>query len=145
MLGTHFNLNGQHSVILLRLSHILKANKWRGCQLTLSSSIPNEFSTTSTVPLLCTIIRFTKERSTKDVKKKDAITIGDTTATIFFYQNKDFVTGPHMIVVRADWFNIYTAHFLIAVLNFLRFNITSPACHSTVIVLLSWQQYVLLH
>ena len=22
-----------------------------------------------------------------------------------------------MIVVRADWFNIYTAHFLIAVLN----------------------------
>ena len=78
-------------------------------------------------------------------EKKDAITIGDTTATIFFYQNKDFVTGPHMIVVRADWFNIYTAHFLIAVLNFLRFNIASPACHSTVIVLLSWQQYVLLH
>lgn len=58
----------------------------------------------------------------------------------FFYQNKDFVTGPHMIVVRADWFNIYTAHFLIAVLNFLRFNITSPACHSTAVVPLSWQQ-----
>ena len=50
------------------------------------------------------------------MKKKDAITIGDTTATIF-YQNKDFVPGPHMIVVRADWFNVYTAHFLMAVLN----------------------------
>lgn len=49
-------------------------------------------------------------------EKKDAITIGDTTATIFF-QNKDFVTGPHMIVARADWFNVFTAHFLIAVLN----------------------------
>lgn len=49
-------------------------------------------------------------------EKKDAITIGDTTATIF-YQNQDFVTGPHMIVVRADWFNVYTAHFLIAILN----------------------------
>ena len=49
-------------------------------------------------------------------EKKDAITIGDTTATIF-YQSKDFVTGPHMIVARADWFNVYTAHFLIAVLN----------------------------
>lgn len=45
-----------------------------------------------------------------------AITIGDTTATIF-YQTVDFVTGPHMIVIRADWFNVYTALFIISLLN----------------------------
>ncbi len=45
-----------------------------------------------------------------------AITIGDTTATIF-YQNHDFITGPHVIVIRASWFNEYTANFLITLLN----------------------------
>ena len=45
-----------------------------------------------------------------------AITIGDTTSTIF-YQQESFITGPHIIVIRADWFNVYTANFLIALLN----------------------------
>jgi len=45
-----------------------------------------------------------------------AITIGDTTATIF-YQEHDFITGPHIIVLRAKWFNVYTAVFIIALLN----------------------------
>lgn len=45
-----------------------------------------------------------------------AITIGDTTSTIF-YQSSRFITGPHIIVLRADWFNIYTANFLITLLN----------------------------
>ena len=50
------------------------------------------------------------------IEEKDAITIGDTTATIF-YQDRKFVTGPHMVVIRAEWFNVYTAQFLIAILN----------------------------
>lgn len=45
-----------------------------------------------------------------------AITIGDTTSTIY-YQENEFITGPHIIVVRAEWFNVYTALFLIAILN----------------------------
>ena len=49
-------------------------------------------------------------------EKAGAITIGDTTATIF-YQTVDFITGPHIIVMRADWFNVYTALFVISVLN----------------------------
>lgn len=50
------------------------------------------------------------------LEKAGAITIGDTTATIFF-QEHDFITGPHIIVVRADWLNIYTATFIISLLN----------------------------
>ncbi|MFL0248027.1 restriction endonuclease subunit S [Candidatus Clostridium stratigraminis] len=50
------------------------------------------------------------------LEKAKAITIGDTTATIF-YQDHDFITGPHIIVIRADWFNVYTANFLISILN----------------------------
>ena len=45
-----------------------------------------------------------------------AITIGDTTATIF-YQDRAFITGPHIIVLRAGWFNVYTANFFISLLN----------------------------
>lgn len=50
------------------------------------------------------------------LEKANAITIGDTTATIFF-QEHEFITGPHMIVVRADWLNVYTANFIITILN----------------------------
>lgn len=50
------------------------------------------------------------------LEKGKAITIGDTTSTIF-YQQSDFVTGPHIIVIRAEWFNVYTASFLISLLN----------------------------
>ena len=50
------------------------------------------------------------------LEKGRAISVGDTTSTIFF-QESDFITGPHIIVIRADWFNVYTASFLIALLN----------------------------
>lgn len=49
-------------------------------------------------------------------EKAGAITIGDTTATAF-YQSVDFITGPHVVVLRADWFNVYTALFIITLLN----------------------------
>ena len=35
------------------------------------------------------------------VEKGNAISIGDTTATCF-YQDKEFIAGDHMVVVRAD-------------------------------------------
>ncbi len=50
------------------------------------------------------------------LEKANAITIGDTTATIFF-QEHDFIAGPHIIVIRAEWFNVYTANFIISLLN----------------------------
>lgn len=50
------------------------------------------------------------------LEKGNAITIGDTTATAFF-QEQNFITGPHIIVIRADWLNVYTANFVIALLN----------------------------
>lgn len=49
-------------------------------------------------------------------EKAGAITIGDTTATAF-YQPVDFIVGPHIIVVRASWFNVYTALFILALLD----------------------------
>ena len=49
-------------------------------------------------------------------EKSGAITIGDTTATAF-YQTVDFITGPHIVIIRADWFNVYTALFIISLLN----------------------------
>lgn len=51
------------------------------------------------------------------IEKGNAITIGDTTATCF-YQEEDFITGDHMVVIRADsWMNPYTALFIVSLLN----------------------------
>lgn len=50
------------------------------------------------------------------LEKANAITIGDTTATIFYQEHK-FITGPHIIILRADWLNSYTAEFIISLLN----------------------------
>lgn len=50
------------------------------------------------------------------LEQSNAITIGDTTATIFF-QDHNFITGPHIIVLRANWINVYTAIFVITLLN----------------------------
>ena len=45
-----------------------------------------------------------------------AITIGDTTCTIF-YQSEPFFAGEHIVVLRADWMNEYTAAYIITLLN----------------------------
>ena len=59
--------------------------------------------------------------SVKTIKKEcieagNAITIGDTTATCF-YQDEPFITGDHMVVIRAEWLNIYTGLFVVTLLN----------------------------
>lgn len=53
----------------------------------------------------------------KFIEKENAISIGDTTATCF-YQEEPFVTGDHMIVIRADWLNKYTGLFITTLLNY---------------------------
>lgn len=51
------------------------------------------------------------------IEKGNAISIGDTTATCF-YQEEKFIAGDHMVVVRADsWMNPYTALFVLSILN----------------------------
>ncbi|MBR2133775.1 MAG: restriction endonuclease subunit S [Eubacterium sp.] len=50
------------------------------------------------------------------IEQGNAITIGDTTATCF-YQENEFITGDHMVVVRAPWLNKYTGLFIVALLN----------------------------
>lgn len=50
------------------------------------------------------------------IEEGNAIVIGDTTATIS-YQKEKFIAGDHIIVIRADWINEYTALFIITLLN----------------------------
>lgn len=50
------------------------------------------------------------------IESGNAITIGDTTATIH-YQSESFVTGDHMIVMRASWLNKYTGMFIVSLLR----------------------------
>lgn len=46
------------------------------------------------------------------LEEANCITIGDTTATVF-YQNEKFIAGDHMVVLRADWLNIKRGLFFI--------------------------------
>lgn len=50
------------------------------------------------------------------IEERNAIAIGDTTATCF-YQGEDFVCGDHMVICRADWINLHTALFIISILK----------------------------
>lgn len=65
----------------------------------------------------CEMLADVREIDSKNIEKPNAISIGDTTATCF-YQEKQFITGDHMVIVRADkWLNKYTAMFIVALLN----------------------------
>lgn len=50
------------------------------------------------------------------IQEGNAITIGDTTATCF-YQAENFITGDHMVVVRADWLDEILSHYVVTILN----------------------------
>lgn len=50
------------------------------------------------------------------IQDKNAISIGDTTATCF-YQDKDFITGDHMVIVRAEWLNKPLGLYVTSILN----------------------------
>lgn len=50
------------------------------------------------------------------IQDKNAISIGDTTATCF-YQDEDFITGDHMVIVRAEWLNKPLGLYVTSILN----------------------------
>lgn len=45
-----------------------------------------------------------KDTRYEGLEEANCITIGDTTATVF-YQNEPFIAGDHMVVLRANWLN----------------------------------------
>ena len=50
------------------------------------------------------------------IQERNAITIGDTTATCF-YQSEEFITGDHMVVIRANWLDEILALYVVTILN----------------------------
>lgn len=65
----------------------------------------------------CELLADIREVDASIVETGKAITVGDTTATCF-YQDEQFITGDHMVVVRADgWLNKYTAIYIVALLT----------------------------
>ena len=55
-----------------------------------------------------------------DVESGNAITIGDTTATIY-YQEDEFICGDHMVVLRSKHLNKFVGLFIVSLLNKERF------------------------
>ena len=46
-----------------------------------------------------------KDTRYEGLEEANCITIGDTTATVF-YQNERFIAGDHMVVLRTNWLNL---------------------------------------
>ena len=64
----------------------------------------------------CAMLALFSEIDTSFIEEGNAITIGDTTATCF-YQVEKFITGDHIVVIRADWLNETRALYILAILN----------------------------
>ena len=56
----------------------------------------------------------------EDIEDGNAITVGDTTATIY-YQENEFICGDHMVVLRSEHLNKYVGLFITSLLNKERF------------------------
>lgn len=54
------------------------------------------------------------------IEDGNAITIGDTTATIY-YQANNFVCGDHIVVLRSKHLNVFSGLFIVSLLNKERF------------------------
>ncbi|MBR2898866.1 MAG: restriction endonuclease subunit S [Fibrobacter sp.] len=63
---------------------------------------------------------FVVNESFGSIEEPNAITIGDTTATIF-YQEKEFICSDHMVILRSKYLNKYTGLFIVTMLNKERF------------------------
>ena len=64
----------------------------------------------------CELIASMTDIEQNNIEKGNALTIGDTTATCF-YQGEDFITGEHIVVVRANWLNEYNALYVCTILG----------------------------
>jgi hypothetical protein len=61
-----------------------------------------------------------KDDDIDGIESENCLVIGDTTASCF-YQNKPFITGDHIVVLRANWLNKYTGAFLKTLIDQERF------------------------
>ena len=64
----------------------------------------------------CELIVSINGINSNTIEEANAITIGDTTATCF-YQDEKFITGDHMVVIRAEWLNKARALFILSILK----------------------------
>lgn len=55
-----------------------------------------------------------------DTEPGNALVVGDTTSTIS-YQSDAFSTGDHIVVIRANWLNVWTGLFIVTLLRKERF------------------------
>lgn len=63
---------------------------------------------------------FVLNENFNQIEQGNAITIGDTTATIY-YQNEQFICGDHIVILRAPFLNEIRGIFIVALLNKERF------------------------
>lgn len=101
------------------ISGIYKAKAINKDELTIASDTTDSirYITRTAEDNGCEMLAVRSEIPSNIIEAGNAISIGDTTATCF-YQDEEFITGDHMVIVRADsWLNKYTGLFVVAILQ----------------------------
>lgn len=99
------------------ISQIYKAKAHTDDELEFS-----DFPTKETIPYVTRtdlnngVKAFVYRKGINSIEKGNALVIGDTTATVS-YQQKEFVTGDHIVIVRAPWLNMFTGLFIVSILK----------------------------
>lgn len=99
------------------LSEIYKAKVYKDEDLVFSTQLNS-----ATVPYVTRteinngVKAFVIKDGLPTIENGNALVIGDTTATVS-YQKTPFITGDHIVVIRADWLNEFTGLFVTTVLK----------------------------
>lgn len=99
------------------ISKIYKAKAYKEEELSFSSKFSsNSIPYVTRTDLNNGVKSFALKEELENIEEKNALVIGDTTATVS-YQKDDFIAGDHIVVVRADWLNEYTGLFITTILK----------------------------
>lgn len=100
------------------ISEIYKSKSINKDDLTTASCSQNSirYITRTGVNNGCELLADISKIDCEYIQEGNAISIGDTTATCF-YQSEKFITGDHMVIVRANWLNNIIAFYIITILN----------------------------
>ena len=109
---------------LIKPENIYKSNAYTKEELEL-----REYNEENTIPFVSRtelnncVDGFAVNNGLEKIEEGNAIVVGDTTATVA-YQKEQFITGDHIVVIRADWLNEYTGLYIVTLLNKEKFRYT---------------------
>ncbi len=115
--------NNNPTFKIIRFGELIKSeNIYKSYAYTKEELELREYNEENTIPFVSRtelnncVDGFAVDNGLEKIEAGNAIVVGDTTATVA-YQKERFITGDHIVVIRADWLNEYTGLYIVTLLN----------------------------